>query len=63
MFMQEFVSVQIKAPLKEKIQDLACIERRSLEDEAFCLIQNGLELFETREKLLCEEQTSAGGRL
>jgi hypothetical protein len=60
MSMQENVSVQIKASLKEKIQALACMERRSLEDETLCLIDNGLAVFETWEKLFCTEQNSAG---
>jgi hypothetical protein len=45
--MQEtLLSIQVEPSFKEKIEALARAERRSLEDEAACLVENGLRVFE-----------------
>jgi hypothetical protein len=38
--------VQLTAPLKQKLETLACYERRTLENQTVCLIENALRLFE-----------------
>jgi hypothetical protein len=59
--MREKISIQMEVPLKEKLKVLACAERRSMKDEAICLIENGLEIFETQEWLNRENKKSTAG--
>jgi hypothetical protein len=47
--MSELVSLQLETPLREKVELLAHAERRDLENEALCLIENGLAVFEARD--------------
>ena len=40
------ITLQIALPLKEKLESLARLERRTPENQALCLIESALRLFE-----------------
>jgi hypothetical protein len=44
------LDVQLKIPLKKKLEALAGAERRSVENQTVCLIDNGLAVFEGEHK-------------
>jgi hypothetical protein len=53
MFMEaDEISLMIRltVPLKQKLQAIARSERRTLENQAVCLIENALRVFESEDR-------------
>jgi hypothetical protein len=42
------MTVQLGPPLRQRLEAMALSERRKLEDQALCLIEDGIEVFEEK---------------